>query len=136
MCTFLSVAQATWWSCYPVFEESKFLDMVFNRKLSFIPHIKYLKAKFLKSLNFLKVFSHTSWGADWNTLFKVYRSLVRSKLEYGCIMYGSAQKSYLQMFDPIHNKGLGLALYQNFTTLRIYQYQTKTFWKNILHQIY
>ena len=32
------------------------------------------------------------------------------KLDYGCIIYGSARKSYLQMLDPIRNQGLGLAL--------------------------
>ena len=94
----------------PVVEESKFLGILFDRKLSFIPHIKYLKAKCLKALNLLKVLSHTSWGADRTTLLKLYRSLVGSKLDYGCIIYGSARKSYLQMLDPIHNQGLRLAL--------------------------
>ena len=32
-----------------VVEESKFLSILFDRKLSFIPHIKYLKAKCLKA---------------------------------------------------------------------------------------
>ena len=63
-----------------------------------------------KALNLLKVLSHTSWGADWTTLLKLYQSLVRSKSDYGCIIYGSARKSYLQMLDPIHNQGLRLAL--------------------------
>ena len=57
-----------------------------------------------------RLLSHTSWGADRTTLLKLYRSLVRSKLDYGCIIYGSARKSYLQMLDPIHNQGLRLAL--------------------------
>ena len=43
-------------------------------------------------------------------VLKLYLSLVRSKLDYGCIKYGSARKSYLQMLDPIHNQGLRLAL--------------------------
>ena len=93
-----------------VVEESKYLSMIFYRKLSFIPHIKYLKAKCLKALNLLKVLSHTSYGADQTTLLKLYRSLVWSKLDYGCIIYGSARKSFLQMLDPIHNQGLRLAL--------------------------
>ena len=76
----------------PVVEESKFLGILFDRKLSFIPHIKYLKAKCLKALNLLKVLSHTSWGADRTTLLKLYRSLVQSRLDYGCIIYGSARK--------------------------------------------
>ena len=94
----------------PDVEESKFLGILFDRKLSFIPHIEYLKAKCLKALNLLKVLSHTSWGADRTTLLKLYQSLVRSKLDYGCIIYGSARKSYLQMLDPIHNQGPRLAL--------------------------
>ena len=97
-------------SSIPVVEESKFLGILFDRKLSFIPHIKYLKAKCLKALNILKVSSHTSCGAERTTLLKLYWSLVRSKLDYGCIIYGSARKSFLQMLDPIHNQGLKLAL--------------------------
>ena len=56
--------------------------------------------KCLKSLNLLELLSHTSWSADRTTLLKLYQSLVRSKLDYGCIIYGSARKSYLQMLDP------------------------------------
>ena len=94
----------------PVVAESKFLGVIFDRKLSFIPHIKYVKAKCLKALNLLKVLSHTSWGADRTTLLHLYRSLIRSKLDYGSIVYGSARKSYLQMLDTVHNQGLRLAL--------------------------
>ena len=36
--------------------------------------------------------------------------LVRSKLDYGCIVYGSACKSYLRMLDSVHNQGIGLCL--------------------------
>ena len=94
----------------PVVQEYKYLGLIFDKKLSFIPHIKYLKAKCLKSLNILKVLSHTTWGADRTTLLQLYRSLIRSKLDYGSIVYGSARKSYLAMLDPIHHQGLRLAL--------------------------
>ena len=94
----------------PVVEESKFLGVIFDRKLSIIPHIRYLKAKCLRALNLLKVLSHTSWGADRFTLLHLYRSLVRSKLDYGSIVYGSARKSYLQILDTVHHQGLRLAL--------------------------
>ena len=68
-----------------------------------------MKAKYLKALNLLKVLSHTSWGADRTTLLQRYRSLIRSKLDYGSIVYGPARKSYLQT-DTVHNQGLRLAL--------------------------
>ena len=63
-----------------------------------------------KSIETFKVLFHTSCGADQTTLLKLYGSLVRSKLDYGCIIYGSARKSYLQMLDPIDIQGLILAL--------------------------
>ena len=97
-------------SLIPVVEDFKFLGIIFDRKLSFIPHIKYLKAKCLKALNLLKVLSHTDWGADRTVLLQLYRSLIRSKLDYGSIVYGSARKSYLMMLDTVHHQGLRLAL--------------------------
>ena len=59
----------------------------------------------MKALNILNVIGNTDWGADRNVMFRLYRSLVRSKLDYGCIVYGSARK-----LDPIHNLGLRLCL--------------------------
>ena len=41
---------------------------------------------------------------------ELYRYLIRSKLDYRCIVYGSARKSYLQMLDPVQNQGLRLCL--------------------------
>ena len=57
-------------------------------------HIKKLKGNCYKILNIhaLKVLSHTSWCIDQTTLLILYRSLVRSKLDYDCIRYNSARK--------------------------------------------
>ena len=49
-------------------------------------------------------------GADKSVLLKLYRSLVRSKLDYGCVVYGSARPSYIKMLDTIHHQGFRLAL--------------------------
>ena len=93
-----------------VSKEVKFLGIIFDEKLTFLPHIKYLRKSCQKGLNCLKIISHTDWGADKETLLKLYRSLVRSKLDYGCIVYGSARKSYLDALDPIHHQGLRICL--------------------------
>ena len=61
-------------------------------------------------MNLLKVVASTDWGADRETLLLIYRSHIRSILDYGCIVYGSARKSYLQMLDPIHHQALRLCL--------------------------
>lgn len=93
-----------------VAKETKFLGIIFDNKLSFIPHIKMLKKKCSKGLNILKVLSKTKWGADMTSLMNLYRTLIRSKLDYGSIVYGSARKSYIQALDTIHHQGIRLAL--------------------------
>ena len=66
--------------------------------------------KCAKSLNILKVLSHQSWGSDRLCLLRIYRSVVRSRLDYGSFVYGSAKASVLKMLDPIHNQGLRLSV--------------------------
>ena len=43
-------------------------------------------------------------------LLHLYRSVIRSKLDYGCVVYGSARPSYLRMLDPMQNHALRLCL--------------------------
>ncbi|GFO00724.1 RNA-directed DNA polymerase from mobile element jockey [Plakobranchus ocellatus] len=90
--------------------EAKFLGVFFDSKLNFSSHVKYLKKKCLKALNLLHVVGHTDWGADRATLLRLYRTLVRSKLDYGSVIYGSAKKHVLRALDPIHHQGLRIAL--------------------------
>ena len=92
----------------PVEEQVKFLGIFFDKKLSFIPHIKYMKDKCRKALQLLRVISSKDWGGDRTTLLKIYQSHIRSNLDYGCIVYGSARQSYLAVLDPIANQGLRL----------------------------
>ena len=40
----------------------------------------------------------------------LYRAIVRSKLDYGCIVYGTASNANLRQLDSIHNSGLRLEL--------------------------
>ena len=90
--------------------ETRFLGLIFDRRLTFNSHIRDLKTRCLKSLDVLKVVGHTDWGADRKVLLRLYQALVRSKLDYGCIVYGSSAKSNLEILDPVHHSGLRLAL--------------------------
>ena len=85
-----------------VVREAKFLGVVFDTKLTFKNHIQYLETSCQKALDILRVVGHTDWGADRIVLLRLYRSLVRSKLDYGCIVYGSARRLILKQLDPIH----------------------------------
>ena len=53
-----------------------------------------------------RVVGHTDWGADKVVLLRLYRELVRLKLDYGCIIYGSASESVLRTLDAVHHAGL------------------------------
>ncbi|GBM44391.1 putative RNA-directed DNA polymerase from transposon X-element [Araneus ventricosus] len=93
----------------PIVQETKFLGIVFDTKLTFRSHIKHLKTKCIRTLNIMKVLSSSFWGADKVSLMRIYRSLVRSNLDYGVPVYGSAAKSTLKMLDSVHHQGLHIA---------------------------
>jgi ribonuclease HI len=94
----------------PIVKTTKFLGITLDSKFTFVPHIRELKKKCLKALNILKVLSNTDWGADRDTLLLLYRSLIRSKLDYGSFLYGAARKSYLKILEPVQNAALRLCL--------------------------
>ena len=48
----------------PIIEEHKFLGIIFDQKLTFKPHIKYLRSKCNKAIQLFRVIAHTDWGAD------------------------------------------------------------------------
>ncbi|KAJ8050202.1 RNA-directed DNA polymerase from mobile element jockey [Holothuria leucospilota] len=94
----------------PVVPHTKFLGLILDSKLNFKAHIDHLRRKCQGALNLLKVVSKMDWGADRPVLLRLYRSLVRSKLDYGCVVYSSARESYLRKLLPIHNQGLRICL--------------------------
>ena len=94
----------------PVVNEFKFLGLIFDKKLTFKQHISYLRDRCLKALNLLRVIAHKDWGADCATLLKLYRSHVRSKLDYGCVVYGSARQTVLESLDRVQNAALRTCL--------------------------
>lgn len=93
----------------PVRTEHKFLGLIFDQKLTFKSHINYLKQKCLKSMNVLKHLSYRTWGSDRTCLLRLYNSLIRSQLDYGCFIYGSSRESVLKALDPIHHSGLRIS---------------------------
>ena len=85
----------------PVRKETKFLGILLDIKLTFVPHIKGVKNKCVKALNLLRVVSNTDRGEDRTVPLRLYRALVRSKSDYGCFIYGSACEFYISLLDPI-----------------------------------
>lgn len=89
-------------------KEVKFLGVTLDQKLSFIPHIQAVRKEGHQRLNIIRTLASTTWGADTSTLMHLYRAKVRSKLDYGCSLYGAARKTYLKNLNYIHHEGLRL----------------------------
>ncbi len=90
-------------------QEVKFLGLTLDPRLTWVPHLRRVKGSCGQTLNLLRVLSHTKWGADRRTLLMLHRSLVLSKLEYGCELYSSATPARLRTLDSVHHSGLRLA---------------------------
>ncbi|CAF4043758.1 unnamed protein product [Rotaria magnacalcarata] len=88
--------------------ETRFLGLIFDRRLTWVPHLKNVRNSCLKSMDLLKAISHSSWGADRITLQRLYKALIMPKIMYGCQVYGSASNCRLKILDPVHNLGLRL----------------------------
>ena len=82
-------------------EHYKYLGIIFDHKLSFVPNIKYLRTKSNKTIQLLRTIAHTNWGGSKKTLLRLYCSLIRSRLDYGCFIYGAARKTYLKELNTI-----------------------------------
>ena len=87
---------------------AKFLGLTFDEKFTWAPHIRNLKLATTKKLQILRSVSHQKWGADRVTMLRLYRALIRSKLDYGCMIYGTAKDGLLGSLDPVHNAALRL----------------------------
>ena len=70
-----------------VVRQTKFLAVKFDQKLSFIPHLKTLKTKCIKALDIIEVVANQELGADKTVLLNLYRSLMRSKLDYSFVLF-------------------------------------------------
>ena len=95
---------------------TKFHGLWWVSHLSFKKHISVLKTQCKEALNLMWVVAHMKWGGDRDTLLMLCWAMVCSKLDYGCIVYGTASNTNLRQLDSIHNSGLRLALGAFFTS--------------------
>ena len=93
-----------------VVQQKKFLGLIFDTKLDWVPHIEYLRTWCLRTMSILKVIASKNPRVDRDMLLRVYRALIRSKLDYGCQVYGTASKSVLAKLDTVHHQGLRICL--------------------------
>jgi ribonuclease HI len=96
-------------SIIPYNDNIRFLGLVFDRKLTWAPHISQLKANCQRNLGLLRSLTSTTWGADQEILMHLYRALIRSKLDYAAIVYHSANKTTLEQLNTIPAEAIRIA---------------------------
>lgn len=77
--------------------------MILDTKLTWKLHVDFMLDRCSKALNFLKSIAKTWWGADVETCLLFYRSYIRSIIDYGSVLYGSASKNILGRIDVFLN---------------------------------
>lgn len=106
----------------PTRDSIKYLGMTIDNRLSWKDHITTLKSECMKRLDILKCISHTTWGSDRTIMLRLYRAIIRSKLDYGCYLYDSAKDNVLNLLNPIHNCAIRLCTgaYRSSPVLSLY----------------
>ena len=84
----------------------KFLGLIWDSRLSWALHISELKNKCKRMIGMLRSISSHDWGGDRLTLRHLYRVFIRSKLDYGSIVFNSASKTTISTLEPIVNECL------------------------------
>lgn len=67
--------------------------MIFDKNLNWNKHISSLKTHAYKTTNIIKLLVNNKLGAQNIILQNVYKALIRSKIDSGSIIYGSAKKN-------------------------------------------
>lgn len=91
-------------------ESFRFLGVHFDERLTWRTHIDHVINKSKSVLNLMRCLTGVKWGADFTSLKFIYVALVRSRLDYGCVVYRSAAKSVLDRLDIIQNQALRICL--------------------------
>ena len=82
-------------------EEIKFLGLIFDKKLTWRPHINDILERCKHKMNILKKLTGTKWGTNTKSLLIIYRALIRSLIDYGCQAYDSACQSLKNALNSI-----------------------------------
>ena len=98
---------------------ARFLRLQWDSKLTWAEHIAKLKLRCAKDLNLLRSLTSCTWRADQETVMRLYRAIVRPKLDYGSIVYGAASQTLLKQVEAIPNEAFWISWSSFKTTLII-----------------
>ena len=90
---------------------AKCLGVIFDERMRWSEHVKDLKTRTTKALDVLKCVSGAKWGGDRTSLLRLYRALIRSKIDYACFIYWTAS-DHVQSNQKMHNLYATMHIFQ------------------------
>lgn len=93
----------------PVVRAFKVLGLTFDDRLSWKGHLERLSADCAHRLGLLRFLQRGSLGAERQPLLTLYKSLIRSRLEYGAQLFLQAPASRRARLDKVQNRALRIA---------------------------
>ncbi|XP_074042371.1 uncharacterized protein [Leptinotarsa decemlineata] len=87
-----------------------YLGVIFDRNLSWKPHVNMISMRAQKGINILRSLCRTWWGAAPSTLLLLYRALIRSHLDNGSIFLSRCSKQVTLQLDRLQYQALRIAL--------------------------
>ena len=83
-----------------------FLGVIFDESLCFNKHFVGLRARGIKRLNIIKIFSHRSWYISKQTLIQIYRSLIGSIFDYSFFTIANVSTTNLKSVQRVQNRAI------------------------------
>ena len=132
----------------PINHEPKYLGVIIDRNLNFNLNTNIIRDKCLKHLNILKCLSYKNWSLSVNEKLTVYKSLIRSCMEYAPIIQITSDYN-LQRLCGIQHQALKIIYKQSGPTSttwlnnisqtqpfdeRIYELSSKYLERQIIHK--
>ena len=98
----------------------KFLGLTFQSNLKWNAQILSCEKKCANSIKTMKCLGKKKWGSDPNVLLRIYRALIRSRIEYGGLLFHNISLELSAKMDKLQMRALRIAMgYRNSTPLNV-----------------
>ena len=87
-------------------EETKFLGLRLDSRMKFDIQVEYIRKTCTDRMSILKIVSHKSWHLDIKTKTQIYKSLIRSLIEYSAILYNTFNKKLKAILNTVQYNAL------------------------------
>lgn len=94
----------------------RFLGMFLHKSLNWDMHINQLVKRCQNPIKIINCLRSTWWGADTLVLINLFKSLIQSRIDYGCFILNDLKKSQSEKIEQIIFKALRSAMGYRMST--------------------